>query len=627
MSVEVGVPGKTIHYLNLHKEGTTSGTFCEVDENWNGKILDKQSDYLVAISRFEVPMNRVPINRALKNAVEIYRYFDQSIHDKFKHIPAGREGEDDFKLAISEADFADPKVAAAIHSQKLNLRVPDHISYLQKFTYDQLRVRSNAFNKPFDAHPIQATTPLAKRGYNNPEVMIGAQKEFMAGNADFIRVDPANASNVVTIPDNDIAINNAARNVTSDEMDNYLHNAEQLDVLNLTKRNPIDLPPCHTIFELLSHLNTSIRDRLLAQDDTFLDNFDYYNNITAFGNSETQYINTNATAANPLRYNTFGTGTINDFDDQSDDPIANVFIRMSGDYKFSVMMNHHFAQTYYIKLHPELFRMFQFQQSSVSDLKDDDFFEVDGEKKIRYNRAHLRGRRFMGDRLSGGDRRVFASLRRRDHKKEYRTHVRNVHFLQPLDSHVGRLTAANREFLNGRTSSTYPQGSMNVGNEVATVTQQFVQLLKVFTAPVSASDSATRVKSIVFQSSLPTRSESSSGASYQHFLTDFTLPTASNFSFNANSLTTDTVVENMAQEVVYFSANPSSGRLLMLTDPSPLYELKLKVLAKCWNFETESFYFEDIPLPPGATFTCKLVFVSKNDIHARQGLDRIQGGT
>ena len=144
---------------------------------------------------------------------------------------------------------------------------------------------------------------------------------------------------------------------------------------------------------------------------------------------------------------------------------------------------------------------------------------------------------------------------------------------------------------------------------------------------MSASDSATRVKSIVFQSSLPTRSESSSGASYQHFLTDFTLPTASNFSFNANSLTTDTVVENMAQEVVYFSANPSSGRLLMLTDPSPLYELKLKVLAKCWNFETESFYFEDIPLPPGATFTCKLVFVSKNDIHARQGLDRIQGGT
>ena len=72
MSVEVGVPGKTIHYLNLHKEGTTEGTFCEVDENWNGKILDKQDDYLVAISRFEVPMNRVPINRELKNAIEIF---------------------------------------------------------------------------------------------------------------------------------------------------------------------------------------------------------------------------------------------------------------------------------------------------------------------------------------------------------------------------------------------------------------------------------------------------------------------------------------------------------------------------------------------------------------------------
>ena len=76
MTTEIGVPGKTIHYINLHKEGTSVGELCNVDEQWTSPLLNKQSDYLVAISRFEVPMNRVPINREIKNAVRIYRYYD-----------------------------------------------------------------------------------------------------------------------------------------------------------------------------------------------------------------------------------------------------------------------------------------------------------------------------------------------------------------------------------------------------------------------------------------------------------------------------------------------------------------------------------------------------------------------
>ena len=79
MTTEVGVPGKSIQYLNIHREGTKDQRFCSVDELWTGPILQKQSDYLVAISRFEVPLNRMPITRAVPNTVEIFRYYDAAL--------------------------------------------------------------------------------------------------------------------------------------------------------------------------------------------------------------------------------------------------------------------------------------------------------------------------------------------------------------------------------------------------------------------------------------------------------------------------------------------------------------------------------------------------------------------
>ena len=77
MSVEVGNKSKTIKYINIHKEGESQNDFIAVDERWNAPILDKQDEYLVAISRFEVPLNRVPITAEMKNCIQIFKYNEE----------------------------------------------------------------------------------------------------------------------------------------------------------------------------------------------------------------------------------------------------------------------------------------------------------------------------------------------------------------------------------------------------------------------------------------------------------------------------------------------------------------------------------------------------------------------
>ena len=149
----------------------------------------------------------------------------------------------------------------------------------------------------------------------------------------------------------------------------------------------------------------------------------------------------------------------------------------------------------------------------------------------------------------------------------------------------------------------------------------------IFTAGTSAADSINRVKSIVFTSSLATKSEGQSGNTYRRILTDFTVPVDSKFSWDPNTFQSGSISEGAAAELTYASENPSSGRLLIMTDPSPLYEISIQVMAKCWNFEHEAFTFEPIPLPQGSTFTCKLVFISKNDIYHdhEQRPDKLKG--
>ena len=76
MTTEVGIPSKTIRYINVHKEGLRDTDTISIDNRWTTPQLEKQSDYLVAISRFEVPLNRVPVTAKMDNCIEIFRYND-----------------------------------------------------------------------------------------------------------------------------------------------------------------------------------------------------------------------------------------------------------------------------------------------------------------------------------------------------------------------------------------------------------------------------------------------------------------------------------------------------------------------------------------------------------------------
>jgi hypothetical protein len=64
MSIELGGTDKNISYLNLTKSGKEASNdeaeTCSVTLNFNTPWLDKQDDYLCAVTRFSVPLSQVP---------------------------------------------------------------------------------------------------------------------------------------------------------------------------------------------------------------------------------------------------------------------------------------------------------------------------------------------------------------------------------------------------------------------------------------------------------------------------------------------------------------------------------------------------------------------------------------
>ena len=87
MSIEIGVPSKTIRYLNLHKEGTHGqNNFCSIDSRWRTPVIDKLDEYTVAVSRFQVPANRLAMTQKLEKCIVIWLIFLSSL---FFHIIIG----------------------------------------------------------------------------------------------------------------------------------------------------------------------------------------------------------------------------------------------------------------------------------------------------------------------------------------------------------------------------------------------------------------------------------------------------------------------------------------------------------------------------------------------------------
>ena len=461
MSVEIGVPSKSIRYLNLHKEGIPGeNNFCHIDSRWTTPIIDSLSDYMVAVTRFEVPANRLTMTQELKNCIEVYRYPETDIDD-------------------------------------------------------------DGLNSEF----VEIFENLA-----NAEDLDGSRQDSLDA-LDVLENEPTNKYCMTT---GDGA-------------------------------HSIDVKACHTIYQFIKELNSQINEALLFNTGTK----QFVPNGKGPPDHDDQFTQS-ATAGNATFKNMFYGNT--------SDPIAFFKIAMDSDWRFRVEMNYNFAQKYYIKFSRALFNMLGFKEGA--SLNKDDI------------RTDLAGRRFMASRKLGNlgmnQKPVYTSVNRQVvvYDRDPGTEVR-------VD--LGALT-----FFIHRSINTS------------------------FTAPVSVADSINRIKSLVFTSSMATTSEGATGGTYFRMLTDYTIPVKTAFSFDPHTMATGTVNENAASEYTFTNANPSAGRFLQITDPSPLYELKLEVLAKAFNYETDTFEMVPIPLPVGGTFSVKLVFISKNEIHRREKPDQLK---
>ena len=518
MSIEIGVPSKSIRYLNIHKEGLSGeNNFCHVDSRWTTPILDKLDDYMVAVTRFEVPANRLTMTQKLTDCIEIYRYPEES----------DKTGGNDAFVDL----FKDNKNVEDIPGTRL-----------QALTEIEI----------LEEHP--AGTYCMTKG-------VGAKS--------------------------------------------------------------ITVEACHTIYQFIKALNSKINECLLFNtgNKKFKPNgAGHPADAAPFTRPASDHAeHTNMFTLKYHNQDAQDNAVIN-----TTDPIAFFKIVMDSDWRFSVCMNYNFAQKYYIKFSHALFNMLGFREGTSAAKED-----------IRIDMA---GRRFMGSRKlknAVADNDIIGMM---DQKPVYVPENREIiifdrapRILMNKSTTDQRVQRDDQDNIvvdsNGdAVYETYNSQGYEYSLTASVLENRLVHRSNntIFTAPVSVADSINRVKSLVFTSSMATSSEGATGGTYFRMLTDYTIPVKTSFSFNPYTMEGGSVNENAASEYTFTNANPSAGRFLQLTDPSPLYELKLEVLAKVFNYEKDRFEMEAIPLPIGGTFSVKLVFISKNEIHRREAPDAMK---
>ena len=152
-----------------------------------------------------------------------------------------------------------------------------------------------------------------------------------------------------------------------------------------------------------------------------------------------------------------------------------------------------------------------------------------------------------------------------------------------------------------------------------------------YTATMTCAD-CTRLREVVFLSDMDVKSEGGNGANvYKRFLCDYQVFNTTNISYNVKNCynkdpytteddeknyflkNTTTFSEELPAHRYYASNNASAGRWQQLINQTPLYDIEVRAMLKVWSYEEEKYKFEDIPLPAGAQYSVKLVFVSKEN--------------
>ena len=159
----------------------------------------------------------------------------------------------------------------------------------------------------------------------------------------------------------------------------------------------------------------------------------------------------------------------------------------------------------------------------------------------------------------------------------------------------------------------------------------------VHTAHMSASELSCH-RRIVFESDVAVKSERNSTSSWKRFLCDYHITNPTSFSYGirkrdsgnaygenyggveyADFLSDQAnVSEPLPSSRVYTSLIPSGGRWQELSLPSPLYSIEVTAKLEIWDYKLLRYRLTAIPLPAGALFDVKMVFVSKADPQAME---------
>ena len=140
---------------------------------------------------------------------------------------------------------------------------------------------------------------------------------------------------------------------------------------------------------------------------------------------------------------------------------------------------------------------------------------------------------------------------------------------------------------------------------------------------------------LVFSSDLSVKSERNVQDTYKRYLVDYQITQDTTFNYQISSgyrhdpynigtpflSSIVNVSEPLPAHRVYTSSNPSSGRWQMLTLPSPLWRMEVRARLQYFSYKTMRFEVTNIPLPAGSSFSCKVIFVSKDEVPTKGSTD------
>ena len=272
---------------------------------------------------------------------------------------------------------------------------------------------------------------------------------------------------------------------------------------------------------------------------------------------------------------------------------------VSNTLKFKIQITDDlFTKRWYVKLSNGMFNMLQFNQTPVNRI----------DTRNMHPHSQLLDRRFQGIKPenNAGDIRDYDMQRL--HIEQF-VSQRNQRGGDPAD--------------NASLASYMPARQSNAA--------RYAPIWVTYTGTMCCAD-CTRLREVVFLSDMDVKSEGGNGANvYKRFLCDYQLFNPTQINYNIKNCwqqdpydtsnqerdyflkNTTSYTEELPAHRYYASNNASAGRWQELINQTPLYDIEVRAMVKVWDYERERYEFEDIPLPAGAQYSVKLVFVSKEN--------------